>query len=185
MTSGAECHKIRRATAIKETGVPSPPPAPERRDTGCKRAPAGEAKTVPQRGWKHPRPAPRNRSREGPLGLNLGGTTKRIHALSSQTRDGSAFFRTKTEIHNRKEIFHHGNCDPPDSLRLHGAAACPAAADGADDGDPAHHLQPIRLHSPGHPGHRGQRGAAGQGRRRNREADLSLPEGRCRSVPAV
>ena len=71
---------------------------------------------------------------------NLGGTTKRIHALSSQTRDGSAFFRTETEIHNRKEIFHHGNCDPPDPIRLHGAAACAAAAAGADDGHSAHHL---------------------------------------------
>ena len=91
MTSGPECHKIGRTTAIKETGVPSPPPAPERRDTGCKRAPAGEAKTVPQRGWKHPRPAPRNRSPEGPLGLNLGGTTKQA-CSRPKPGDGSIFF---------------------------------------------------------------------------------------------
>ena len=74
------------------------------------------------------------------MGLNLGGTTKRIHALSSQTRDGSAFFHFQTQLQpsydasaespiktqkqNRKEIDHHGNCDPPDPLRLHGAAAC-------------------------------------------------------------
>ena len=156
LTSGPGCHKIGKATAIKETGVPSSPPAPERRVTGCKRAPAGEAKTVPQRGWKRPRPAPRNRSREGPLGLNLGGTTKRIHALSSQTGDGSAFFHFQTQLQpsydastespiktqkqNRKEIDHHGNCDPPDPIRLHGAAACAAAAAGADDGHSAHHL---------------------------------------------
>ena len=36
----------------------------------------------------------------------------------------------------------------------------------------------------GHPRHRGQRGPAGQGRRRDREADLPLHQGRQRPLPA-
>ena len=55
-------------SAARQRGAPSAASAP-RQDCG---------KTASERGWKHPRRAPRNRSTRGPLcGLNLGGTTKR------------------------------------------------------------------------------------------------------------
>ena len=92
---------------------------------------------------------------------------------------------SKTKNASHREEQNHVTNQTAYALRVYGAAAAAATADGSDHGGSAEHLQPLRLHAAGHARHRSRRRAVGQGRRRDGKADLPLPEGRQRSGPAL
>ena len=129
-------------------------------------------------------PLPVPGAQKGPLFRGRNWVAPRSCTLSSQCMGWERFLFPSIENHHKGE-HEHGKNDAPHPLGLYGAAAPAAAADGADDGDFASDLFPLRLHPAGHPRHRGQRGAACQGRRRNREADLPFSEGRRGPGPAL
>ena len=163
-------------------------PGPTERDAPAESAPAGVKEGQRRSGGGNAHgtlPVPPE-AKGDPAGvLNLGGTTKQNPALVPIAWDGSILFSPSTAFYIIKRSCQYGKNDPPDPVRLYGAAAGAPAADGAHHGDPPAHLFPLRLHPFGHPRHRVQRRTAGQGRRRDGKADLPLPEGRQRPEPAL
>ena len=104
--------------------------------------------------------------------------------MGGQSRPPLRRFIDNTSKH-REEQNNHGTDQTAHALRVYGAASRAAGADGGDDGHSAQNLRPIWLLRARYAGDRGSRRAAGQGRRRNRKADLPLPEGRQRPGPSL